>query len=67
MKKIWLIGQPESLNAGLSKRMSIRGYSIQRVHNFKEVKRLLQSGSPDFILCTGRIQIDENGDYYLEV
>lgn len=67
MKKIWLLGRREGLSTGLSRRMSMRGYSVRQIQDVKELKKLLRNNSPDFVLCTGRIQIDDNGNYYLEM
>jgi len=66
MKRIWLIGRSEGL-AQFSNRMKLRGYSIRHVRNFGEVKKLLRTHSPDFMICTGKIQADENGDFYIEM
>lgn len=67
MKKVLLLGRQKNLGDGLSQRMSIRGYSIIETLNLHKALRLLRNNSPDFVLCTGKIQKDPDGNYYLDL
>ena len=67
MKKILLLGHQKDLEEGLSQRLNMRGFSIKEMPNLKKALRSLKSSSPDFVLCTGKIQIDSDGNYYLEL
>ncbi len=67
MKKILLLGQQKDLGKRLSQRMNLRGFSIKEMPNLKKALRSLKTSSPDFVLCTGKIQIDSEGNYYLEL
>jgi len=66
MKKILLLGHEKDLGDGLSQRINRRGYSIQQTMNLNKALRVLKFSSPDFVLCTGKIKIDSDGNYYLE-
>lgn len=67
MKKVLLLGREKDLGDGLSRRMSIRGYSIKETRNLFKAMRLIKLNKPDFVLCTGRIQQDSEGNYYLDL
>ena len=67
MKKILLLGREKDLGDRLSQRMNARGYSIKHTVNPNKALRLIKGNSPDFVLCTGKIQQDSEGNYYLEM
>ena len=67
MKKVLLLGSEKDLGEGLSQRMSVRGYSIKETQNFFKALQMVKSNEPDFVLCTGKIQKDSEGNYYLDL
>ena len=67
MKKILLLGKEKDLGDGLTRRMNAKGYSIREAKNLHKALRLLKRNAPDFVLCTGKIKIDSEGKYYLEM
>lgn len=67
MKKVLLLGQKNDLGERLTRRMNCRGYSIKATDDLTKLKRILKTGSPDFVLCTGKIRINNEGQYYLEL
>ena len=67
MKKVLLLGREKDLGDGLSQRMNVRGYSIRETQNFMKALRIVKSNEPDFVLCTGKIQQDSEGNYYLDL
>jgi len=66
MKKILLIGHEKDLGDKLSRRFYRKGYSIQQTLNLNKALRVLKFNTPDFVLCTGKIKMDSDGNYYLE-
>lgn len=67
MKKVLLLGREKDLGDGFSRRMNIRGYSIRETQNLMKALRIVKSNEPDFVLCTGKIQKDSEGNYYLDL
>ncbi len=67
MKSVLLFGQKKDLGEKLTRRIYRRGYSIKATDDLTKLKRILKTGSPDFVLCTGKIQMNTEGQYYLEL
>jgi hypothetical protein len=42
-------------------------YNIKKTKNPEEIPKILQKLKPDFILFSGKIKINAEGKYYLEI
>lgn len=67
MKKILLLLDEDSDATALANLSELADVDLVKTKDTKHVLRLLRRHSPDFVLCTGRIQQKENGRYILEL
>ena len=42
-------------------------FKINTLDEIDAADRLINKKNPDFVLCSGRIRVDEEGNYYLEI
>ena len=42
-------------------------FKINTLDEIDTADRVINKKNPDFVLCSGRIRIDEEGNYYLEI
>jgi len=67
MKEILIVGSDEAIGLALTHRMKSRGYKIKKARNFLKAIKILKRSSPDFVLCAGRISVDKEGQYAIEL
>lgn len=42
-------------------------FKIKKTKNLKIVDEIISTSKPDFVLCAGKIKMNEEGRYYLEI
>ena len=42
-------------------------FKIRRLKKIEEANKVIDKANPDFVLCSGRIKMDADGKYYLEI
>ena len=67
MKEILLVGDIENENSNINDLFKNGDYNVRKVNNATKAIKLLKQNSPDFVLCTGRIQQTSDGRYFLEL
>ncbi len=66
LKEIILLGEYDG-NSILRYVARSSKYRVRKAADFKAVEDLVKSCNPDFILCTGKIQMTPDGRYFLEI
>ncbi len=66
MKRIVLLGSDKNFGQRLKARINKKGYSVKQIENLEKLNSLLKTDSPEFVVCSGKIKIDPEGNYYLE-
>lgn len=67
MKEILLVSNIEKEDSTISNLFKGGDYKVSRVNNASKAIKHLTQNSPDFVLCTGRIQQTSEGFYFLEL
>ena len=67
MKEILLVGNLKKEDSAISNIFNGGDYRVLKVNNATKAIKLLRQNSPDFVLCTGRIQQTSEGLYFLEL
>ena len=65
MKQILLIGN-DSDGMSILKKLNPK-FKIKKTKNLKIVDEIISTSKPDFVLCAGKIKMNEEGRYYLEI
>jgi len=65
LKEIFLVGNGDS--DMLKKLQNSPHFKIQKTQNPQKAEKLIKKCDPDFVLCSGTIQIDRDGNYYIEL
>jgi hypothetical protein len=42
-------------------------FKIRRLNKIEAANKVIDKTNPDFVLCSGRIRVDADGNYYLEI
>lgn len=66
MKRIVLLGSDEKLGRKLTNTISTKGFSVKKTNNISKLGQLLKRLRPEYLLCSGTIKVDSEGNYYLE-
>ena len=67
MKKIVLVGNDKEESPVLKHLHNSSKYKIKKAKNLEKAEKLIENLNPDFVLCAGKINIDEEGNYVLEI
>lgn len=67
MKDILLVGNDSEETTVLKHLHNSTKYKVKKTKSLKEAEKIIGSLNPDFVLCAGRINIDKEGKYVLEI
>ena len=67
MKEIVLVGNDREESPVLKHLHNSSKFKVKKASTFKKAEKIIASLNPDFVLCAGRINIDEEGNYVLEI
>ena len=67
MKRIVLLGKDKNFGQRLKAKIKKKGYSVKQIENLEKLNNLLKTVSPEYVVCSGKIKIDSEGNYYLEL
>lgn len=67
MKEIVLLGNDQEESTVLKHLHNSSKYKVKRAQTLKKAEKIISSLNPDFVLCAGRINVDEEGKYILEI
>ncbi len=67
LKEILLVGNDREESTVLKHLQNSSKFKIKRARTFKKAEKIIASLNPDFVLCAGKINIDEEGNYVLEI
>lgn len=67
MKNILLVGDYVDKNSALSEITKLHNYKIRKIKNMNKAIGVLKKYSPDFVICAGKIKLNANGKYVLEL
>lgn len=67
MKKVLILGNNHELDQSLTQNMENRGYDVKCTQDMKKAKQLKEEQHPNFILFTGRIGINQDGTFFIEL
>lgn len=67
MKKIVLVGNDREESTVLKHLQSSSKYEIRKAKSLEKAEKIIGTLNPDFVLCSGKLNIDEEGNYVLEI
>ena len=67
MKEIVLVGNDREESTILKYLHNSPKFKVRKARTLKKAEKIIASLNPDFVLCAGRINIDEEGNYVLEI
>jgi len=67
MKNVLVLGNNHDLDQSLARNMENKGYKVRCTRNMKKAKKLKEEQNPNFILITGRIGINQDGTFFIEL
>jgi len=67
VKQILLVGRANLTKSLLKLFQPSSKYKITETQNLETAEQMVASGDPDFVLCTGTIQINDEGKYFLDI
>ncbi len=67
MKKVLVLGSNQDLDQTLTRNMKTHGYKVRCTRNMKKAKKFKEEQNPDFILLTGRIGVNQDGTFFIEL
>ena len=67
MKQILLVGKTNFSKSLLKLIKQSSRFKITQTLNPKKAEKMLEEETPDYVLCTGTIQINSEGKYFLDI
>lgn len=67
MKDIVFLGNLDRENSILKKILNSTKYKVKKTQNVYEAEKLINRLNPDFVLCSGKIRINSEGKYFIEI
>ncbi len=67
MKKIVLVGNNKEESPLLKHLHNSSKYKIRKAKSLEKAEKIIENLNPDFVLCAGKINIDEEGNYVLQI
>ena len=67
MKQIVLVGNDREESTVLKHLRNSSKYKIKKAESLEIAEEIIGDLNPDFVLCSGKINIDEEGNYILEI
>ena len=67
MKQILVVGDDSGDNAALTDISRQHEYLITRTRNMNKALRIMKKKTPDYVICVGKIQQNEDGRYFLDI
>ena len=67
LKKIVLVGNGREESTVLKHLHNSSKYKIRKAKSLEKAEKIIENLNPDFVLCAGKINIDEEGNYVLQI
>jgi len=67
LKKIVLVGNEREESPLLKHLHNSSKYKIRKAKSLENAEKIIGTLNPDFVLCAGKININEEGNYFLEI
>ena len=67
LKEIVLVGADKEESPVLTYLHNPSKFKVKKARTLKKAAKIIASLNPDFVLCAGKINIDEEGNYVLEI
>jgi DNA-binding response OmpR family regulator len=67
LKEIVLVGNDKEESIVLKHLHNSSKFKVKKARTLEKAEKIIASINPDFVLCAGKINIDEEGNYVLEI
>ncbi len=67
LKEIVLLGNDNEESTILQHLCNSSKYKVKKAKTLKKAEKIIGSLNPDFVLCAGKISVDAEGNYFLDL